>query len=479
MTLPPDSSTHLRRWRIGSWLVALVMAAAVCHSMLRIPLQPTDSLIPILAAQATPSVADAISGSMGSPGYLRPLRIGQIKLLYDAAGGHYFAVYKGFHIALVVAAFALFVTAIRVRTATDFLAATFALTVFTGIHTFVRTVWEAYPVNSFLEIGVFCLATLVLAQSRGGWLPGLAACVLLAAGALTLESGLLVWVVAAAAWLTGLRGLCGRVVLVMTLLVVAYFVMRFGVLDTGAPGMVERSSGFGTERLEPAEIVARFGSRPYLFYAYNVGSSAFSVLASEPRDGEWRIAAEMQADGTPLEGSVLNLATSIATTALIVMYARRRWPLWRQRRFGAEDQLVVVAIALIGANAAMSFAYTKDDIMSAAGMFYPLAAYIAARDVAQRLPFAGSGRTILVALLLMILAGGWALRSAGVHYQMRLMAFSVRNDWVNVDHWLESQRAMPSTPEGRRLVSELTEDALRRPVINPFFFPYWMARWIR
>jgi hypothetical protein len=187
----------------------------------------------------------------------------------------------------------------------------------------------------------------------------------------------------------------------------------------------------------------------------------------------------MQSDEGLSAGSVLNLATSIGTTALIAMYVRRRWPVWRRRRFERDDQLVAVALALIGANAAMSFGYTKDDIMSAAGMFYPLAAYVAARDVVLRRPSVSNRGTIVVAMLLAALAGGWALRSAGVHYHMRVMAFSVRNDWVGVDRWLESQRAMPSTAEGRQLVSELREDALRRPVINPFFFPYWMSRWIR
>jgi hypothetical protein len=465
---------------LATWLVAAAMAGAVCDSMLGIPLQPTDSLIPILAAQATPSAAAAFTGSINSPGYLRPFRIAQIKLLYDAAlGDHYFAVYKGFHIILVVAAFALFVVALRVRTAADFLAAAFALTVFTGLHTFVRTVWEAYPINSFLEIGVFCLATLVLAGTRGGWLPGLVACLLLAIGALTLESGLLVWVVAVTAWLTGLRGISGRAVLIMTLLVAGYFVARFALLETGAPGMVERSSGFGTERLEPAEIVSRFGTRPYLFYAYNVGSSALSVLASEPRDGEWRIAAERQDDGGVFEGTVLNVVTSLATTGLIALYALRRWPAWMRRHFEWADQMVVISLALVAANATMSFAYTKDDIMSAAGLFYPLAAYVAARDVVARVPSATQPRTVLLILLVAALAAGWTLRSAGVHYQMRLMAFSVRNDWVDVDRWLESQRAAPATPAGRQLVSSLREEALSRPAINPFFFPYWVSRWIR
>lgn len=141
--------------------------------------------------------------------------------------------------------------------------------------------------------------------------------------------------------------------------------------------------------------------------------------------------------------------------------------------------MVVISLALVAANATMSFGYTKDDIMSAAGMFYPLAAYVAARDVVARVPSAMRPRTILLILFVAALAAGWTLRSAGVHYQMRLMAFSVRNDWVDVDRWLESQRAAPATPAGRQLVSSLREEALSRPAINPFFFPYWVSRWIR
>jgi hypothetical protein len=112
-------------------------------------------------------------------------------------------------------------------------------------------------------------------------------------------------------------------------------------------------------------------------------------------------------------------------------------------------------------------------------MFYPLAAYAATRDFIGRLPPAVSARTVIATVFVAALAAGWTLRAAGVHYQMGLMAFSVRNDWVNIDRWLEAQRAAPSTPEGKQLVSALTEDALRRNVVNPFFFPPWMARWFR
>jgi hypothetical protein len=470
----------LRSWQSATWIVAAVMAAAVSYGIVRIPLQPTDSLIPLLKAQTTLSVAAATIGSFRNAGYLRPFRIGQIQILYEAARGrHYFAVFKGFHVVLALAAFALFVFVLRVRTRADFFAATFALTVFTGIHTFVGTVWEAYPINHFLEIGVFCLGALALAQSRGGWWSDLGACLLLLVAALTLESGLLVWVVAVVAWLTGLRGISRRAVVVMTLLVAGYFVLRFGVLDTGAPSLAERSSTFGTERLKPEELIAKFGSRPHVFYAYNVVSSGLSVLASEPRAGRWTIAQELRDRHTLFEGTALNVVTSLATTALIVVYATRRWRDWRRRRFEWPDQIVLVTVAVIGANALISFGYTKDEIMSVAGIFYALAAYVAARDLVHWVPFRSRRLRAVLALVILVVALGWALRSAGLHYHMRRMAFRVRNDWVDVEQWLEVQHASPSTPAGTRLVTYLREDALNRSVTNPFFFPQWVPRWIR
>ena len=146
----------------------MLMAAAVSFSLLRIPIQVPDSLLVMLEAQAAPSAA--LSNFMGERGFLRPVYISQTRLLLDAAGGeHYFLVFRGFHAALVAVLFVLFVMAARVRTRTDFAAFTLGLLVLTGIHTFRGNVWEAYPVNHYLEIAVCSLAAFVLCQSRGGW----------------------------------------------------------------------------------------------------------------------------------------------------------------------------------------------------------------------------------------------------------------------------------------------------------------------
>jgi hypothetical protein len=227
------------RWRnrnlFRAYMLALVFAAGIAYDLLHMPVQVYDSLSEILDAERFRSVADAFSQSLGSSAYFRPLRIAQIKALFDVSQGHYWLAYRGFHVLLVGLAFWLFTRALRVRTTTDLTAAALSLTVLTGMTTFRGTVQEAFPINHFLEMAVASLAALNLAQSKGGWRVDLAAACVFTAAALTLESGLLVWVVAVAARIAGMKGISTRGIVAVTLLMAGYFAMRFVWLDTGTP----------------------------------------------------------------------------------------------------------------------------------------------------------------------------------------------------------------------------------------------------
>ena len=220
-----------------------------------------------------------MNDSLGSQGYLRPLRIAQIKALFDVAqGSDYWLVYRGFHALLIGVAIFLFTRVLRVSTSTDFAAAAFALVTLTGLHTFRGTVQEAFPINHFLEILVFCLLTLNLARSRGGIWIDAAAALIFAVAALTLESGLLIWVVAAAAWAVGWRGISARGLVLMTALLLGYVYVRFVHFSSRSTDVDRRSSGYLLSVLEPSELQQRFGAQPLVFYSYNVATSAVSVL---------------------------------------------------------------------------------------------------------------------------------------------------------------------------------------------------------
>src|SRR5262245_30310346 len=152
------------------------------------PVQVSDSLVELLDAQESPSAYATFVRSLRTRAYLRPLRVAQIKALFDLANGHYRLAYRGFHAALLALAVFLFVRVLDLETWSDFAAAVFALTVFTGLHTFRGTVREAFPINHFLEIVVLCLIAVSLARSRGGWVIDAAAAAVFVVASLTLES---------------------------------------------------------------------------------------------------------------------------------------------------------------------------------------------------------------------------------------------------------------------------------------------------
>lgn len=466
--------------RAVAWVFAAVMAATVCYSVLRIPLQVTDSLVPMLDAQRSPSVIATMTSGASESAYLRPLRAAQIKALFDLSRGHYFAAFKGFQAAMVVVVFALFVLVLDVDSVVRAAGALLALAVLTGLHTFRGTVWEAYPVNHSLEVVAFCLWALVLSLSRGGrWVDVIASLTFLAA-AFTVESGLLVWVVIAAAWMTGARGISTRGLQVVTVLLMAYLVVRFGFLGTGVPALSERSSGFGLRQLNPDELIQRFGAWPYGFYAYNVVSSILTVLFSEPRAGIWTIPLELSR-GRVAAGTVINVASSAVVTLLIGWFVAGHFRAWRRRRFERDDQIMVVSLAVIAANAVNSYAYTKDEIMGPAGVFYALAACIAVVAILRRVEQAPIPQAQLAALglALAIASTGWVVRAAGLHYQMHLMTFYDRNEWVHVDEWLANQRSAPTTAAGKELVRQLREDAIERATVNPYLLSPRLDQWFR
>jgi len=444
--------------RAAAYALAWVFAVALAVDLLWMPVQVGDSLGEILAAQASPSVWTAFIGSFGTEAYLRPLRIAQIKGLFDLAqGNHYWLVYRGFHALLIVAALLLFVRALRVRTATDLSAAACALVVLVGLHTFRGVVQEAFPINHFLEMVVLCLIALNLAQSRPSVWIDVGAVLTFVTAALTLESGLLVWVVVVAAWVVGWRGVSMRGLAAMTVLVIGYAYVRFVLLSTGVPALSERSSGYLLEMLDPPELQRRFGSQPIWFYAYNMAASVSSVLFTEPQDGVFEMVSSWL-NRQPMWRVALPFATSLMTTGLLLWSAARR--LRHGERLDEGARMMIVFAAVLAANATLSFAYTKDEIMSVAGAFYALAIYAAVQDAATKGTSLRQAPSMAIALLLCALATGWSIRAVGVHYVLRSQAVKHQIDWVELPERWKRDGSWPSDPDEQQLILRLRDDAL-------------------
>jgi hypothetical protein len=450
-----------RRWAVAAYGYSLVVAAAIGYFLLRIPIQVTDSFTSMLALQAP--FGKLMRDQFYQVGYLRPGLWAEMKLVHDLSGGEYFYWFRMTQAVQVVVLLTLFVYMLRPRGFRDAAAVPVALAVLVGSHTFAWTVREAYPVNTFLTILLCCAAAVALSSSAPRWWTTPAAIALLVVSALTVESGLLVWVILVAGYLLGWRGVSRAGVVGLCGALAGYFVLRFLVFGNGLPGLSERDSGFGFERRTPMELQAMFGGNRLPFYAYNVMASLLSVLAGEPRDGVVELVKSV-ADGQANPALLVGFVASVLATAVIVRYAWVRRGAWMVQAFTHGDRLVILFLIVLAANAAISFGYTKDIIMSPAGLLQAAAVFVAVRDLVGRSP-ASSVRRIGVAVALLLLSTTWGIRAIGLHAALDRTAGSVREQWAFVDEWLARTGSGGGlSPTSEALKQQLQDDAnLRHP----------------
>ena len=464
-----------RRWDRVAEAYGLLIAAGFAFFLAGIPVQVSDSLGNLVTVQ-TSSWPDLLLAQFWSVAFFRPLLLAQTKALLDLSGSHYFLAFRAFQIAQVFLAVWLFVRLLRVRTSGDCLAAVIAVTVLAGSHTFAGVIREAYPINNYLTVALCCLAALnVLAMERPRWYTDIlaVACFVLAVG--TIETGLIVWGCLFVGRVAGWRGVSVPAFATATVLMVAYFAFRFMVLHVGMPNLMERASGYGFARLEPAQLTERFGASPYPFYLYNVASSAATVLFSEPRAGVWMFARQLQA-GEVEPWMWINVAASTAATALILWFAvTRRW--WSNPRGWTHGQrLVFVAAAVIVANACISFPYTKDQIMSLGGMLFAAALFAAAAERLQAVPRAWPSRAV-TAVLLCVVSAAWAWRVVGLQHNLVHTAFTQRNDWAYTDVWIATHPESQRDPVVADIVNSLSRQALHQRVPTPGLYRFPLERY--
>ena len=471
VTMPSSMS---RGPTIAVWLLGALTALALAGSVYRVPIQVSDSLEVIQRVVPMPSATSAfVEGLHNSPSMLRPLKEVRTKLLVEAAdavGGRYHLVFRGYHALAGAVLIGLFVWVCRTRTWADVAALAVGLVVLTGMHTFVGLFREAFPVNHFLIVAICTLGTFAVAQTRGGWLADVIAVGLFAVAALSFESGLLVWPVAIATYASGLRGISRRGLVAITIVLLVYVGARGYLLREPAIGIGQRGTGFGSGALTPDEQVARFGSNPALFYAYNVAAGVGSVLFSQPTVGRFTVINAWRNGPLP-PVYLLQIGSSLLTSLLIAWYAlgkdeqgRRRW----------REPVPVAFMTTLVVSAAMSYAYSKDEIVSTAGVFYALAAFWALRALLARRPPAWLAPVLIVVAL--TVSSAWATRAVGLHLKLRHGAFEARSEWAYVLH-PAARESWPSDARTLRVVSRMRDEALMQPTIAPALLPRWTEQW--
>jgi len=467
------------RWARAAYLCAIAIAAGVAYFLIRMPYQISDDLEHMLIAQSQ-DAWDILVTRYATVESMRPaMWLTQNAVFELAPNGHYFGTFKAVHVAELIATLVLFVRLLRVRTAVDFIALPLALVVLVGMHTFSVTVREAYPVNHFLTVLLCCLVVANLADLRPHWSRDVGAVITCAYALFTIETGIIVWVCLVTAYAASWRGISLRGVSAATAIVVAYLVVRFVVLDVGTRTIGVTSSGYGFSVRDTGELAALFGHAPWKFYIYNVVCAALTVLFSEPRAGVFQFAAFAVRGDLPA-WSMLNVVVSTIATTLIAANLIPRLRRWKERTFERDDVLLLIFVAVLGANSAISYPYLKEVVMSPAGMFYAIALFIAVRDLLRRLRAQPSAAALWVAIPLFVLSTGWSLRAVTLVQTLRTSAFVNRNDWAAAEEredevrpqWRQRHR------DAERLVRQLRDEVVNMPVPQPYRMARWTRAWV-
>ena len=477
MSPPPGSGATA--WSRAAYAWAIAVGAGVAYFLIRMPYQVSDDLEHILIAQAQ-SAWDILVTRYATVESMRPaMWLTQNAVFELAVGGRYFQTFKAVHVAELLATLVLFVRLLRVRTAVDFTALPVALLALVGMHTFSVTVREGYPVNHFMTVLLCCLVVVNLAELRPRWWHDLAAVLTCACALFTIETGVLVWICLATVYAAGWRGVSIKGVVAATTIVLAYLLLRFTVLDVGTRTLGVTSSGYGFSVRNTGELAALFGDAPWKFYLYNIVCSALTVLFSEPRAGVFQF-TQFVVRGSVPPWSLVNVVASTLSTTLIAANVLPRIRRWQRWTFERDDVLLLVFVAVLGANSAISYPYLKEVVMSPAGMFYAIALFIAVRDLLYRLRAQTSFSLVWVVVPLLVLSTAWSLRAVTLIQTLRTSAFVNRNDWAAAEereddvrpHWRERHR------DAERLVRELRGEVVNMPVPQPYTMPRWTRAWV-
>ena len=363
--------------------------------------------------------------------YYRPLFHITLSTLWRDAGSVEGALQaiKLLHLVPVSLVVLLFIWHVRPRDAIDAGAATLALAVLVGAPAFRDNL--EIPL-SYTTVGIpIALVTWIVLERQHRWWHEVAIVALLVVAVGFKEQGLVLVPVVIAAWIGGAPGVRRGTVIVVTLLAVAY--VAFRLANRGSGPLFEQDVGVGFVRLSPAQTEARFGSFPLLIFAYNGLATIANVLVSEPTAGVFSVVSSV-VRGRPDPVGVLNVVSSVATTALIVWWASSR--LWGPavdgsgERRPSERRLAIALVVALAACGALSFDYSRDRLGGMAIVFYALAAFHAIRALAIRLAAARLARFRVGVVGLLLLAGAWQIRALGTLEGARETAFKNRREWI-------------------------------------------------
>lgn len=417
-----------------------------------------DTSVNLGAAQDTRSWHELAEDALTKSVEYRPLLDLGTRAAYRVAGLNLNA-YK----ALIMLQFALILLALaamfRAQGLKRAVAAVIALSVVVGLHS-SQILFFFVPLNAYSTAMLIVLAVALLTLTP--WLRGNREWIILPLTLVALfwlEFGIFIVPIVAIAWLLKAPGTTWRSVGSALLGLAIYLTARLGFSPGGVP-LDSPETGFGFSGLSAEEAGTLFAHAPWLLWLYNVGATLLTVLASEPRAGQFQFVAKL------LRGDVqpwmwLHVLSSIATTTVvaIVLFRIRGQP-HRDRLIAAFGGVLIVVGSLLG------FLYTRDRIALPVGIGYGMLVYTTFSALLDR-P-APQRQTIANGLLVAVLGACWLIRIGDRYVAIRDVAWDYHLEW--------SRESAVAAVEQSAFVARLRASALERLPADARRDPPWTYR---
>ena len=416
-------STDRGAWLAIAALAATPVVAAICLTLWNTPLPISEAVALLEDVSRKPRLDFLVPDTS----YYRPIfhivlsTIWNADLSLDAR----LAAIRLLQIVPVVALVGLFLFHLRPRSPLEAGAAAAATAVLIGSPGFRDNL--EIPLTYTIVGMPMALAVwhLLVAPPRWWHTPAVIAMSVIAIG--FKEQGLAIVALVVAAWATRAPGTTRAQALSAVLLATGYVAMRLAWHSRMAT--FEQAIGFGFSEIDTQTATARFGSFPYVVYAYTALATVANIIFSEPTRGTFSIVAAMTR-GTAERWQFIQLASSVALTVVMAFWgvaaiARARLEGWTD-----ESRSVVALVLTLAACGALSFNYSRDRLGGMATPFYALAAYYALAACARRVAALPPWRFRAAAAALLLLAALWHVRAIGTTEAVKVTAARNQIEWM-------------------------------------------------
>ena len=449
--MPPE---YIQRLSKVPFVFCIVVTLALGHAYRAVRWSFVDTSVNLSAAADTRSWSELVSDALTKSVEYRPLLDVGTRAAYRVAGLN-----LGTYKILVVIEFALVLLILaamfQARGWRRVVASVLGLSVVVGLHT-SGILFLFVPLNAYAaSILVVLAATLLTLTPRFRpyeWT--LMPLTLIAL--LWLEIGVFIVPIVAVAWLMKAPGATWRSVAGASLGLLVYLIARLGFSPGGVP-FDSPETGLGFSSISADEAATMFAKAPWLLWAYNIGSTLFTVLASEPRAGRFQFIEQLLRGNVP-PWMWIHVLSSVVTTATVAvaLLGVRSLP-QRDRLLAAFGGVLVVGGSLLG------FLYTRDRIGLPVGIGYAMLVFVTASALLERRD--GGWRTIAAGVLVAVLSVCWLLRTAERYVAMRDMAWDYHLEW--------DRPAAAETAKVNPIVAQMRAAAMKRVPADARRDPAW------